>query len=90
MKYFIDITVIDKLTNNVKQKFTYDVNSETSVTLESAKTELLDHIKVPVDYILTNEKLTIGKSVTDLTAVIEHMQKVTYKAYIQSLPKEQK
>ncbi len=87
MKYFIDATIVDKLTKNVKQKINCDVNSETSVTLNDAKTELLGRIIIPRDQELANEKIGISNRTVDLNTVIEDRQIVTYKVYLQPITK---
>ena len=90
MKYFIDATIVDKLTNTVKQKLEYDVNSEATVTLESAKTELLQWVVVPKGYKLSDEKLEVGGKKRASEYLLEDRQKAYYTAFLEELPKVEK
>ena len=90
MKYFINATIVDKITNRVIQKLEYDVNSEAVVTLGSAKTELLQWVVVPKGYKLSDEKLEVGGIKRAIDFVLEDKQRANYTAYLDEIPKAEK
>lgn len=90
MKYFINAQIIDPILGTVKQKFDYDVNVETNITLEAAKAELLQWVVIPRDYQLTKEVIEVKGKKRDLTFPVENLMTIHFTANLEELPKAAK
>jgi hypothetical protein len=90
MKYFIDAKIIEKSTSAIKQSLIYDANTNTDVTLESVKSDLLQKVIVPNGYRLSGETLTVRGKECEPSYIIQDNEKVVFTATLEALPKEKK
>ncbi|CAB4175368.1 hypothetical protein UFOVP1247_122 [uncultured Caudovirales phage] len=92
MKYIIDVTIVDLKTNTITQKMNYDVNcaDDSTVNIESVKTELLQWVTIPRETVLVNEKVKVKGCIKDDSFIIDDRAKVYYTAQLQQKVKDQK
>lgn len=90
MKYFVDAKILEKGTGAVTQSLIYDANTNTDVTLESVKTDLMQKVIVPAGYRLSGETFTVRGKECEPSYIIQADEKAVFTAILEALPKEKK